>query len=788
MESLPRQFLEEIARKYNLSEEQESVFIELFSSNCSQQEIADNLHISKSALTTRMSGVYQKFNYKQKTPNKARQLHDFLVKKHKKAIFESNLDNSSEDIKTLVNQFRNRVKSDIQNRCGTMRILDMTQPIGLSDIYTQVNILEKIIGRRRKEIAELFQDCNLEDFDRFGLGRVTEEKIPAKQAVSKYRKLLILGKPGAGKTTFLKHLAIQCDRNEFQGDLVPFFVTLKDFAEAEDKPGLLAYLDPPKSPLTRETSSDRDDLEQIFNNGKALILLDGLDEVLEEDSDRVLKEIRDFSLDFPNNQYVMTCRIAAKEYTFEKFTEVEIADFDWEQIQIFANNWFKNKAIKSETFLERLEKDEPIQELASNPLLLTLICLAFEESGEFPANRAGLYKEGLDALLKKWDAKRGITRDEVYQKLWVQRKEDLLSKIAWDTFAPGEYFFKQEKVERCIGEYIRNLPGTSNDEETLRLDSEVVLKSIESQHGLLVERAKNIYSFSHLSFQEYFTAREVVIICQSSEAGLHELVSHLFEKRWREVFLLAVAMSPNADLLVLLMKETIDKLIAENEKIQDLLHWLNIKTKAVDIKFKTKDIWNLRIFNYFFINQNISLSRVVYFDICLFNSLNIFLEFSICRPLFCRFVPPISIDLELSRILDMAKDFNQYNPWIELSFGEIIDLIKKGDRKLYEELQKLNNIILARRNSKELNQWWKANSKLWREDLRKITIEYRNIGHDWQFSEEQKELLKQYYFANQLLTQCLHQECYVSREVRQEIEETLLLPISEIEKRKLGQS
>lgn len=281
-----------------------------------------------------------------------------------------------------------------------MRILDMTQPIGLSDIYTQVNILEKISGRRRIDIAKLFNNCNLEDFDRIGLGRVTEKKIPAKDAVTKYCKLLILGKPGAGKTTFLKHLAIQCDRGEFQKDLVPFFVTLKDFAEAEGKPGLLAYLDPSKSPFKRKTFDDfdRDALEQIFNSGKALILLDGLDEVLEKDNEKVLKEIRDFSTRFPDNQYVMTCRIAAKEYTFEKFTEVEIADFDWEQIKIFANNWFKNKAIQPETFLARLEKDEPIQELASNPLLLTLLCLAFEESGEFSANRAGLYKEGLDAF------------------------------------------------------------------------------------------------------------------------------------------------------------------------------------------------------------------------------------------------------------------------------------------------------------------------------------------------------------------------------------------------------
>ena len=61
-------------------------------------------------------------------------------------------------------------------------------------------------------------------------------------------------------------------------------------------------------------------------------------------------------------------------------------------------------------------------------------------------------------------------------------------------------------------------------------------------------------------------------------------------------------------------------------------------------------------------------------------------------------------------------------------------------------------------------------------------IEHRNIGHDWQFNREQKELLEKYYRANQLLTQCLHRECYVSVEVRQYIEETILLPIVEIEK------
>lgn len=383
----------------------------------------------------------------------------------------------------LVKQLRQEVAADIKNRCGTMRILDMSQPIGLNDIYTKVNILESISGRRRKGIAELIVSGNLENFDRFNFGQV-KEKISGKEAVNKYKTLLILGKPGAGKTTFLKHLVIQSIQGGFKPDLVPFFITLKEFAEGEERPKLFDYLQ------KYLNSKNPQDLDLLFNQGKALICLDGLDEVLAADSKQVIKEIESLVAKYPQNQYLMTCRIAAQEYTFTQFTEVEIADFDWEHITIFANNWFKNKPIKPKTFLTRIENDEPIKELATNPLLLTLLCLVFEESGSFPGNRAALYKEGIDALLKKWDARRGIQRDEVYQKLWTQRKEDLLSKLAWETFSPGEYFFKQDKAERLIGEYIRNLPGANTDEEALKLDREAVLKSIESQHGLLVERAK----------------------------------------------------------------------------------------------------------------------------------------------------------------------------------------------------------------------------------------------------------------------------------------------------------
>ncbi len=116
-----------------------------------------------------------------------------------------------------------------------MRVLDMTQPIGLDDIYTSVNILEKITGRGRFSTEELLQRFSADDFDRFSLGGVSKEKIPGLDAVAKYSKLMILGKPGAGKTTFLKHLALSCIKGKFQPKRIPLFITLKEFAEYDNK-------------------------------------------------------------------------------------------------------------------------------------------------------------------------------------------------------------------------------------------------------------------------------------------------------------------------------------------------------------------------------------------------------------------------------------------------------------------------------------------------------------------------------------------------------------------------
>ncbi|MFW5666465.1 MAG: helix-turn-helix transcriptional regulator [Coleofasciculus sp.] len=165
MQPLPHDFLTKIARDYDLSPEQEKAFVARFSRQGNVDAIAEFLHISPNAFRTRMSHVYKKFSFGGNSPNKARKLHDFLIQKYQ-AFYPTSTPQTPThevDIDTLVQEIRQKIKPSIQKQCGTMKVLDMTQPIGLKDIYTKANILEKVIGRRRLAINELIQCCNYEN-------------------------------------------------------------------------------------------------------------------------------------------------------------------------------------------------------------------------------------------------------------------------------------------------------------------------------------------------------------------------------------------------------------------------------------------------------------------------------------------------------------------------------------------------------------------------------------------------------------------------------------------------
>jgi predicted NACHT family NTPase len=447
----------------------------------------------------------------------------------------------------------------MEERYNRMRIFGMTEPVPLRDIYVRVNILEKITASRQQTIEELERFFD-RDRQGFGVARETRSGIIV---IDHIDNMVVLGKPGAGKTTFLKYVALNALEGKFSKSRLPVFISLKDWSGSKQSFSkfILTEFDtcgfPNAGPF----------VERMLEQGKCLLLLDGLDEV-SHDPERAVQEIRRFVDKYSGNKFVLSCRVAAYNYVFESFVDVEMADFNDQQISAFVRQWFHADAFKEELFLEKLSEPENrrIRELARTPLLLTMLCIAFEEVMDFPSNRSELYKEALDALLKRWDASRSINRDQVYRGLSLRRKETMLSHVAVRMFENNEHFIPQRVLESYIGEFLEHLPEADHTHE---LDREVVLKAIEAQHGLLVERARKVYSFSHLTFQEYFTARYLVDNEARNTIQLL-VVNHLFDERWREVTALAAGMLTSADDFLRLIQERLEDLI-RNEFLHSFL-------------------------------------------------------------------------------------------------------------------------------------------------------------------------------------------------------------------------
>ena len=323
---------------------------------------------------------------------------------------------------------QDRYDQAIIRQHGEIRIFGQATPKPLKEIFTDVYVLDKPTAFRRFSPEAL--RAHLLEQDR-SLPFRHDERRPGVDLLGEADKLLILGKPGAGKTTFLKHLAVrEAQRGKWGQCLgkIPILVSLKQFAET-DKPLLDFIVDqfavcrfPEAAPF----------VERLLESGQALVLFDGLDEVTKaaergkNPRGQVTEMLARFARQYPRRHIVITCRIAATEYTFDTdFTYLEMADFAPDQVEMFVRNWFWDAARPDESaaladkMLAEWEKAEHqgIRDLTRNPLLLTLLCLTYEENLNFPACRGEIYQDALDALLRKWDATRDIRRGILYKRL-----------------------------------------------------------------------------------------------------------------------------------------------------------------------------------------------------------------------------------------------------------------------------------------------------------------------------------------------------------------------------------
>ena len=397
---------------------------------------------------------------------------------------------------------------------------------------------------------------------------------------------MLLGGPGVGKSTFLRKVgfeALKGKRGHFQHKCIPVFLELKRFTEDQiDIEALITK----EFEICGYPYPDRM-TKTALESGKLLILFDGLDEVPTVNVDNVIRKIGDFVDQYSQNRFIASCRVAAYTGGFIRFTEVEIADFADSQIEAYINNWFE-----SASDWNRLQLDEEVKtaeqcwnalnarghqatkELARNPLLLTLLCMVYDNSQNFPRNRADLYEKALNIFLEEWAAEKRVRRDaSVSQYLDIADEKRMLSEIAAKNFEKNRLLFKKNQLVDQIREFGE---GSANTLPTF--NARKILETILVDQGLFVERTSNFYSFSHLTLQEYLTANYIVGDAWSIQ-GL--VTQHLQDERWREIFLLTAGRMREADNLLLEMATEAAKSI-KTTGLKALFQWAKHVTNTLD--------------------------------------------------------------------------------------------------------------------------------------------------------------------------------------------------------------
>jgi predicted NACHT family NTPase len=672
-------------------------------------------------------------------------------------------------------RIRQHCREKILQNYSKVRLLS-GQEIGVDQLYVDVWLLN-----RQPRTFQVSKSKMLESFDlrkdRLGLGDRIKRNLGFEIA-NQESKLLILGKPGAGKTTFLKHLATDWCTGKFRADLFAIFI---EFRQIRDEKWQL--LDVIGEELEIQ---DENQVAALLKGGKLLVLMDGFDEVITQELRRkVQRQIEDVAKQYSKNCYIMTCRTQIMQSIPDGFTLVEVADFNAIQVQLFVCNWFRANGCNPVeanaqwgNFKLTINRNLALKELTATPVLLGLMCLVLQDEGKIPAQVSLLYERGIRLLLQKWNDYKEIDGwrigTKTYQNLDVLQKEKLLIDIAARKFENPNNFVLFEQVD--LVEQISNHLELSD-----RNDARAVLKSIESQHGLLVERADELWSFSHLTFQEYFTTKWLLRL--SSE----ELSRKIFDGRWQAVLQQLIKAQGQSDRLLRLIKQAIDCSVTSDERLQEFLVWVLGKAKSTTSPYKPSAI---RTFYFALdcglvdshLNSDFTHSRAFSDTKKIDPDLMRDLEHDRDRSAtYARNLDRVfNSDLArtLDRVYDLAFDLDLH---CTLLFTHAGDLERAIDR--YRTCIGIHNHDFADKLKSLKMRLYQANSQAWKEELRLAMLEYRDIAFDWQFTGDQSQTLEHYYNANNFLTALLKIEDAASPEVRQEIEDNLLLPIAELKRR-----
>ena len=460
-----------------------------------------------------------------------------------------------------------RIAAALDRTLERIPLTEVYVPLHGSVAIPERDVYERAARVAGRKLGDVVGDA--EEMARLEKERVTS--LPLCDALAKYPGLILLGDPGSGKTTFLKYAAVafaqnaQVPRLGSKDPRLPIFLSIAAYAERlrEEKHQL---------PLTdyfaryyRDVHGLTDDLVSLFKDaldkGNATVLLDGLDEVKDAaERGRVAEQVERFwnQSRKAGNRLVITSRIIGyQRLTTEGLTHLTVHDFDDDDIRLFLEKWCPviERAAEKDSALaalnaarERRELEDAIfhgtqgvRELATNPLLLTLLALIKRKGVRLPEQRVELYEEYIKALVENWSLHRNPDRIIIQTRRYGETERILAALALWMRETnPEAGTVDQPAVEEWLTE---RHAGPNVTPDQARAAAEKFVTDLRRDCGLIVERGHRVYGFIHQTLEEYLAAKGLCYLSGTEiEPILAEMREHQMLARdiWRETTLLTV--------------------------------------------------------------------------------------------------------------------------------------------------------------------------------------------------------------------------------------------------------
>jgi HEAT repeat protein len=441
----------------------------------------------------------------------------------------------SMDALTAVLHFFDAVKKDTEYN------LDRFIPLKLHEIPTRysmqipTDVVEKIFDDG--EIVNKTHNIPIRS------GRI----ITPEMAVEQFQLLIISGPPGSGKTMLINYLTHKfCTENIEIRDAdgfyaVPIPITLREFVR--EKKSLRAAIDSFFEKYSLATPEPF--VEKILTDGKALLLLDGFDELTggsNDEQEQATTEILAFRSRYPAARILVTSRPTISHDIPPGFKLISIMEFDQSRIKRYIDNRVEEIGRKRTSALQKIVgEDIMAAALAKTPLFLSIITALYTENMELPRNRAELLRRITDSLLCDRDAGK-----QIKHRFTSRQMEFILRKLAFRCHSENRRILGENEILMTIGEFACEIGLKQGDHRPF-------LDEIYRRTHILAKVTIDTYRFHLLAFQEYYTALEL----KTQEDAFDTLLPHLAEPWWEEPILLYARISGNTNILIKRLREDV---------------------------------------------------------------------------------------------------------------------------------------------------------------------------------------------------------------------------------------